>query len=434
MCVHLLPFFRGTNIFEIRINTAAKSESTFVLTYEELITRELSNYEQKISLKPGNIVNKLSVSVRIIDNQAITFFNGPSFMASDRISNNEVRFTYSPSTKEQNDGTSGLSREVAIKFDVNHPTDHGAGLIIVNDCYFAQFFSPVGISRIPADIVFIIDTSGSMSGTKIDQARESLVEVISQLASEDHFTILTFSNDVHSWKDHLVTTIMNRREGQSFARSLKASGSTNFYDALMKGIRILKKTENSDFVHLLIMLSDGEPTAGIVDHTTIVNAASEEVVGSRISLNMIGFGQNLNLLLLQRLAIRNNGVVKQIFEGKDAAGQLEGFYQSISNPVLHSLQFNYPSDKIDTISKIKFPLFFKGSEVVVAGKFKDSACTSGKTIPVTVSGMGLSDKMTFSSAVDPKAQTVIEGIKPNTERLVAYLTIQQLLRSLKVTS
>ena len=57
---------------------------------------------------------------------------------------------------------------------MNHPSQ-GAGLIVVNDCYFAQFFSPSGVSPIPVDIVFVIDVSGSMGGRKITQARDSLV-------------------------------------------------------------------------------------------------------------------------------------------------------------------------------------------------------------------------------------------------------------------
>ena len=391
-------------------------------------------YQQLITLNPGYVVTDLRISVRVIDSQGILRFNGSSFVTSKRVSDKEVQFMYSPTMAEQNDETSGLSRDVVIKFDVNHPTDKSAGLIIVNDCYFAQFFSPGDFPTIPVDIVFVMDISGSMYGTKIAQARQSLVEIISQLNDDDHFTIVTFSNSAKAWKSSLVSVAEFREEGKTFASGLNASGGTNFYDAILTSIAILNKTAHSNHVQLLVMLSDGEPTVGITNPDKIVATATRQVSDTRISLNMLGFGTNLNLLLLQRLAIANRGIVKQIFEGKDAAAQLEGFYRSISSPILHSLNFKYPTSQIETISDVKIPLLFQGSEVVVAGKFRDSTCVSGTSVPVSVSGTGATSEQSFTSQVDPTVQTVIAGIKPDTERLVAYLTIQQLLRSLKVAS
>ena len=70
---------------------------------------------------------------------------------------------------------------------------------------------------------------------------------------------------------------------------------------------------------------------------------------------------------------------------------------------------------------MEFPLLFQGSKVVVAGKFSDSTCVSGSSIPVSVSGTGATSEQTFTSQVDPTIQTVIAGIKP---KLVAYMTIQ----------
>lgn len=422
------------NVFQIRVNTAAGSRSTFVLTYEELITRTLSMYQQIITLNPGSVVNNLGVSVRVIDSQGILNFTGSNFVTSSRVSNDEVQFSYSPSKGQQNDGQSGLSRNMVIEFDVNHATDRSAGLVIVNDCYFAQFFSPAGVPTIPVDIVFVIDTSGSMFGVKIMQARQSLSEIISQLSSEDRFTIVTFSSNIRSWKNSLVSVGEFREEGKQFANGLNADGGTDFTGGLERGIAILKSSSNSNYVQLLVMLSDGEPTVGVVDPDMIVTTATRLVSDTRISINMLGFGINLNLLLLQRLAISNRGIVKQIFEGEDAVAQLEGFYRSISSPILHSLNFNYPTNQIETISDVKFPLLFQGSEVVVAGKFTDSACVSGDRVSVSVSGMGLSSLQTFTSQVDPTLQTTIAGIKPDTERLVAYLTVQQLLNDIKVSS
>ena len=74
-CLHT---YRGTNLFGIRINTAAESRTTFVLEYEELLLRRLSEYQQVINLNPGNLVEDFQVTVRVIDEQGIAVFTAPT--------------------------------------------------------------------------------------------------------------------------------------------------------------------------------------------------------------------------------------------------------------------------------------------------------------------------------------------------------------------
>lgn len=425
----------GTNLFLIRINTAAASRSTFVLVYEELLVRRLSVYQQIITLNPGSRVNDLRVSVRVIDDQGILNFKSSDFSSALRVSDDEVTFTYLPTVADQNDNSFGLSRDMLVEFDVNHPTGNEAGPVIVNNCYFAHFFSPAGVSTIPVDIVFVIDTSGSMSGMKIMQARQSLVEVISQLRNVDRFNIVRFSDGTSTWRNNLVSVAEFRESGKKFAEGFEASGGTNFTGGMEVGIALLKQSGELDYVQLLVMLTDGMPTIGVTNPDDIVDAASMMLADTRISLNTLGFGTNLNFLLLQRLAFANRGITKKIFEGEDAAEQLKGFYQEISSPILHSIVFSYPTNTTDDISKVEFPLLFKGSEIVVAGKFRDDLCVSGSSsINVVVRGMGSTDEQTFQSQVDPAMETEIAGVRPSTERIVAYLTIKQLLNTLKVTT
>ena len=149
-------------MFQIRINTAANSQSIFVLYYEELIVRRLSKYQQIINLNPGSKVQDFRVNVRVIEQQGITFTGASDYVGISRQSPNEVIYSYTSTLAGQSDTTYGLARDMMVEYDVNHPST-GAGLIIVNDCYFAQFFSPSGVEPVPVDIVFIIDVSGSMS-------------------------------------------------------------------------------------------------------------------------------------------------------------------------------------------------------------------------------------------------------------------------------
>ena len=371
--------------------------------------------------------------MRAVDEQGIASFGSSDFVTATRVSNTEVMYRYAPDVADQNDQEFGLARDMMIEFDVNHPPD-GAGLIIVNNCYFAQFFSPSGVAPIPVDIVFVIDVSGSMQGQKIIQAKESLVEVINQLRSADRFSIVTFESDVSTWMDRLVSASEYRQNGIQFAQRLTAGGGTNFAGGMQEGISILRSHGDADYIQLLVMLTDGEPTAGITNVNQILALASESLVGTQISLNTLGFGQSLNFDLLVRLALANRGIAQRIYEGADAAQQLEGFYEAISSPILRSITVSYPPNTLDIVSSLEFPLLFNGSEIVVAGKFEDSICRSGsEPISVMVRGTGVSSEVTFESPVNPRVNTVIGGQMPSTERLVAYLNIRQILNEMRIT-
>lgn len=422
--------YRGTNLFQISINTAANSNATFTLSYEQLLIRRASRYNQIINLNPGQIVEDIRTTIRVIDNQVLAITEGSDFLTKETISPREVLYSYSPTAAEQNDDTFGLARDIEVKFDVEHPTD-GPGLILVNNCYFTQYFSPAGLEQIPVDIVFVIDVSGSMSGMKIEQTIQALVTIISELRPTDRFNMVTFSSEIKTWQNELlVANSANKELGTQFANGLIANGGTNFNGGLIQGINILLDNALATSIHLIVMLTDGEPTSGITDKEAIKNNARELIGGTRISLNCLAFGFSLNFLLLAQLSLENNGIVRQIYEDNDAAKQLEGFFDEISSPILHTVQINYPENSFDEISKRDFPILFKGSEIVVAGKFSAAVCANPNSVVVTVTGTGMSGEVSFTGQVNSAESA---GLEPSTERLAAYLTIQQLLDERLVT-
>ena len=408
-----------------------------MLQYEELIPRQRSKFQQIINLNPGSKVENFRVTVRAVDEQGIIFTNASSYVHIQRVSPQEVLFSYSPSLREQNDTNSGLARDMIVEYDVNHPSasDRNAGLFIVNDCYFAQFFSPSGVERVPVDIIFVIDVSGSMSGRKIEQTRVALVTIITQLGPQDRFSMVTFQSVVRQWRSTLVSVSEYREEGIQFARGLMARGGTDFNGGVLTGANILRMNANMDHVQLLVVLTDGQPTAGeTTNPDQIVLNARMALSNTRISLNCLGFGLNLNFELLERLALANNGIVRRIYEGSDAASQLEGFFEEISQPILRDIVIEYPNSSIESISRTDFPLLFNGSELVVAGRFSEGSCSSSQTVSVTVTASGASNQLMFESQIETNSETQISGLKPSTERLAAYLFIQQLLDKVAITA
>ena len=400
-----------------------------MLQYEELIVRRNSKYQQTLNLNPGAVVDDLRAQIRVVDFQGVIDEAASLFVTSNRLSGNEVLFSYSPSAEQQQEDSIefGLARDLTVEYDVVHPSDGVGKFVVDSNCYFAQFFSPSGVDAVPVDLVFVIDVSGSMGGTKIEQTRQAMETIINQLRSTDRFTMLTFSNRVTYWRETLVSVSEYRQLGVQFARGLRAGGGTNFNSGLLDGASVLKTHGRSDHVPLLVILTDGQPTVGVTSENAIVENAANVLSGIAISLNCLGFGFDLNFNLLERLAFQNNGIVRRIYEGEDAPQQLEGFFGEISSPILRNIQVEFDSQFVKSISDTEFTILFGGGEIVVAGQL---LCDESKpVIGVEVIGAGFDGLVTYETQVSTNPSNSINGYLVSTERLGAYLLIQQLLQS-----
>ena len=331
--------------------------------------------------------------------------------------------TYTPTATEQlADSTNGLARDLTFEYDVNHPTDRGVGLVLRNGNYFAHFFSPGQLPVLRVNIVFVIDVSGSMSGEKIVQARDSLIAIINQLDSADSVGIVKFHTSVEAWTSELVAVSENRQGAVAYAQGLAAGGGTNLEGGAQKGISLLKASSGSDNRgKILVLLTDGQPTAGVIDSNQIVENIVAAVSGSGVSVNCLGFGQNLDYNLLERLALSNNGIVRRIYEGEDADEQLQGFFGEITSPLLSKVNFDYPDELLEYSTVRFFPFLFAGGELVVVGKFVEG--TDG-VVPVNVTAYSASSELIFRGSA-----TTMESEGIPLERLVAYYRIISLLDS-----
>ena len=419
-----IPFHRGKELFQVSLNAGPLQQASFVLEYQQLLTRYQSKYRLDLNINPGRVVDSLNVTITAKESQGIV---ASSISKSEEISDKqrsvtEVTVEYSPSRADQlSDGTSGLSKDIYFEYDVVHPTDNGIGLVITKDRYFVQFFSPAGLATLQVSIVFVIDVSGSMGGRKIEQARESLEAVLNQLHDDDHIGIVLFQSTIQQWKTSLVSVREFRNEAITYARGLSAGGGTNLNDGVLRGVSLLKTSSGSGHGRILVLLTDGHPTSGVTAPDSIVSNAISAVDDSGVSVNCLGFGENLDYNLLERLALNNNGIVRRIYTGTDAAEQLEGFYNQITSPILSDLVFDY-SNGVEFSSQLSFPFLFAGGEIVVVGKFREDL--SDVLVPVSITAHGTSSQVTFRGTVDTTATREFP-----VERLVAYQRILELLDS-----
>ncbi|KAM7006926.1 LOW QUALITY PROTEIN: inter-alpha-trypsin inhibitor heavy chain H3-like [Tautogolabrus adspersus] len=431
--------------FSVSVNIAAESNVTFILTYEELLQRKLGQYEILTQVKPKQRVQEFKIVTNIYEPQGISFLDAhATFLTNDllplvekTVTDKKARIFFSPTMEQQRscadcDGTF-IDGDFVIKYDVNRASSIG-DIQIVNG-YFVHFFAPPDLPRVPKNVVFVIDRSGSMSGRKIEQTREAMLAILKDLHEEDHFAVVLFGSTVEPWRGTLSkATAENLNEALAFVRKLHISGSTNFNDALLDSVKMLISDRKEQriperSIDMIIALTDGMPDSG---PGRILENMRPPMSGN-ISLFCLGFGNDVDYSFLDSLSKQNKGSARKIYQGSDATLQLQGFYEEVSSPLLLEVDLRYPDKAVDFLTTNHFNQLFNGSEIVVAGQLVDNDL---ENFLMEVVGQGFEEEFKVqgqAGAVDwgvmyPDEEYIFGDF---TERLWAYLTIQQLLEKSK---
>jgi Ca-activated chloride channel homolog len=250
------------------------------------------------------------------------------------------------------------------------------------DGYFLMLVSPKSTisdqERLAKDIVFVLDTSGSMSGEKIDKARAALKFGVESLGDRDRFNVISFSGEEHLMKAGLIQADRDGKQaGLRFIDDLRAEGGTNINDALMAA---LKQFQSSERPAMVVFLTDGLPTVGPTDVKEIVrNAQSANRAGAR--LFTFGVGYDVNTNLLDKLASDNRGVSDYIEPQEDLEVKVSNFFARVNYPVLSDLKLDFGGVEADLIYPRTLGDLFKNSQLVVIGRYKNNV--SSATIRLT---------------------------------------------------
>lgn len=227
-------------------------------------------------------------------------------------------------------------------------------------------FAPAGERVVAKDVVLVLDSSGSMSGTKMRQAKEAARFITGHLGREDAFTLVDFDDGVTPFTDALVpATPENVGRALAFVEAIEDTGGTNINDALLTA---LARTRGGDRPGYVLFLTDGLPTSGTTDTADILaNAAKADVHRSRIFV--FGVGHDVNTRLLDRVATDHRGTSVYVGEDEDLERALSGFYEKIASPVLSDLSVEFRGVETSRVYPKALPDLFKGSQLVLVGRY-----------------------------------------------------------------
>jgi len=262
--------------------------------------------------------------------------------------------------------------------------------------YFLAMISPqveVAADKTSSkNIIFILDTSGSMKGEKIRQAKGALSFCLNSLNEGDRFNVIDFDDQIRTFKTGLVRAQKeNIREALSFVDKCEAEGGTNINDALLTGLEQIEEASGASFI---IFLTDGLPTVGQTDINTILkNVKGANQSSTRIFV--FGVGYDVNTRLLDRVAQDNHATSDYVRPSEDIEVKVSSFYKKVSHPILTDIKLSFGNVEVYDLYPNELPDIFKGSQLLVLGKYKN-----GGHARVTLTGSTQGDTRKFNYEVN----------------------------------
>lgn len=225
--------------------------------------------------------------------------------------------------------------------------------------------------RVPRDVVFILDSSGSMAGEKLKQAKGAIVQCLARLQPTDRFNIIRFSTTVDLFEKSFVSADDDhQKKGTDWIEKIEATGGTAIADAIDAALKA-RADDARNFT--VIFLTDGQPTIGVTDPKTIIQQTeSKNTAGTRIFA--FGVGDDVNTTLLDQLSDKTRGTSSYVRPNENIEVKVSSFFDKISHPVLSNLELAVEGSgvKLSDMYPPKLPDLFHRSQLVVAARYSGS--------------------------------------------------------------
>jgi Ca-activated chloride channel family protein len=179
------------------------------------------------------------------------------------------------------------------------------------------------MARKDINLVMLLDTSGSMSGDKMESMRAAAIQFVEQMGDEDYISIITFSRTplVPIHHQQLGPT---RHEIIWTIEAMEANGDTALYDALGEGASVIAATTSSQTSNAMIILSDGQDTSSL-RYTGLSPDLVQAITANDTTVFTIAYGEDAAEEVMSQLASQGNG---NYYQGNEA--NIAAIYQEMS--------------------------------------------------------------------------------------------------------
>ena len=372
--------YAGRDLFKVRIfPIEPRSRKPIKISYTELLGSDAGTVTylyplstEKFSAKP---IKNLSVNIELKSAEPLASIYSPSHKVEiKRDGPNRAVIGYE--SKDEKPDTdfqlvySSDTRDVGLRLLTYKPDSDGG--------YFLLLAAPtVSNETKPAakDVVFVVDTSGSMAGAKLQQAQKALRFCVENLNADDRFEIVRFSTEAEPLFHELVLADSDhRKRANGFVDDFKPIGGTAIADALQSALKV--RPEKGDRPFVVIFLTDGLPTVGPRNPEEIVLNIKK---ANGVRIFSFGIGSDVNTQLLDQIAERTRAFSQYVLANEDLELKVSNFYTRIKEPALTNLRLDLSGGvRTSEMYPADLPDLFKGDQLVVAGRYSGAGDVEAK--------------------------------------------------------
>ena len=212
----------------------------------------------------------------------------------------------------------------------------------------------------PKELVFVLDTSGSMSGFPIEKAKETMKLAFEGMHPRDRFNLITFSGDTYVLFPHPVpATPENLAKAKEFLASRRGGGGTE----MMKAIRAaLDPSDEQDHIRVVCFMTDG-----YVGNDMEIIGEIKRHPNARVF--SFGIGSSVNHFLLDQMAREGRGEVEYVGLEDDGSAAARRFQERVRTPLLTDLKLEWSGVSASEIFPERLPDLFSAKPLIVSGRY-----------------------------------------------------------------
>ncbi len=215
------------------------------------------------------------------------------------------------------------------------------------------------------DWTFILDVSGSMSGSKITTLADGVSRVLGKMSAEDRFRIVTFNNSARDFTGgYIQATQGNVQSTIQQVRGIKAGGGTALYEGLQKGYGRL----DDDRTTGIVLVTDGVANIGATKEAAFLKLLRKY----DIRLFTFVIGNSANRPLLNKIARESGGFAMNISSCDDIVGRIVQAKAKVLHENLHDVKLHFHGERVSEITPARIGNLYLGQQLVVFGKYNGS--------------------------------------------------------------
>jgi Ca-activated chloride channel family protein len=222
--------------------------------------------------------------------------------------------------------------------------------------------APADADITPREMVFVLDTSGSMAGLPLEASKTFMRHALQALRPADYFRIIRFSSSASELASGPIpATPANIRAGMAYVDRLSADGGTEVLTGLRQAYGV---AQSPGTLRIVVFLSDGY----VGNEPEILHMVSASVSQGR--LYAFGIGSAVNRYLMEEMARHGRGLSRIIDPTEKSHEAAIQFASRLKTPALTDIRIDWGSLKPRDVTPVLIPDLFEGDSIRIQGRFE----------------------------------------------------------------